>query len=401
VSGTQTVRYGSAGRWISKSVTGGGQCTDAFFGNKQALGVSMQCELVGDALSGTPVIAADPTPAPTISTTSTTTTQTTSTLTPIVSLTTTTTIASGPTIDMAKIPLGSAGASTENVAPTTEQAPLSDGGAFRTVCAFSHMSTDDPIVFPGKPGAAHLHTFFGNTGTNAASTATSIATTGNSTCRGGTVNRSSYWVPTLIDTKDGRPIAPDSLGVYYKQSAMLTVASAIQPMPAGLRMISGDAAATKAGSDYRFKCIGGPNNSNDNYGPSIPNCDAGAAVWAEVFFPMCWDGKNLDSPDHKSHMSYPTQLQQAPFTWSCPATHPVELPQVTFNVIYTVPEKDAARRWRLSSDNYDSTLPGGYSSHGDWFNGWKPEISQAWAKNCTAASKDCHAHLLGDGRAIF
>jgi hypothetical protein len=43
-------------------------------------------------------------------------------------------------------------------------------------CKSSHSAPDDPIVYPGVPGAAHLHEFFGNTSTNASSTyATMIA----------------------------------------------------------------------------------------------------------------------------------------------------------------------------------------------------------------------------------
>ena len=169
-------------------------------------------------------------------------------------------------------------------------------------------------------------------------------------------------------------------------------------------MIAGNPAATGPRTDadpfsYRWKCIGGPNNSNDQYGSQIPSCDLGAQAWQEVFFPQCWDGKNLDSPDHKSHMSYPMQLQQSPFTWYCPATHPVLLPQITFGVEYTV--TDRAARWRLASDLYDPTMPSGYSSHADWFNGWRNDISDTWAKNCIQAKKDCHSHLLGDGRMIF
>ena len=41
-----------------------------------------------------------------------------------------------------------------------------------------------------------------------------------------------------------------------------------------------------------------------------------------------------------------------------------------------------AKSWRLSSDTYDSALPGGYSTHGDWFNGWKPEFMDSFVKNC-------------------
>ncbi len=46
-------------------------------------------------------------------------------------------------------------------------------------------------------------------------------------------------------------------------------------------------------------------------------------------------------------------------------------------------------------------MPGGYSSHGDWFNGWKHDVCDAWIKAASQAKKDCHAHLLGDGRMMY
>ncbi|HEY9237330.1 MAG TPA: DUF1996 domain-containing protein [Burkholderiaceae bacterium] len=292
------------------------------------------------------------------------------------------------------------------MASTTELAPAADG-AFRTTCTVAKMAFDDPIVYPGQAGRSHLHTFFGNTGVNASSTVDSLRSSGNSTCRGGIANRSAYWVPTMIDTKDGTPLMPDSMGVYYKGSLM--GAAVTQPIPAGLRMIAGDPGASAphpAEFSMRFKCIGGPNNSNDQYGDAIPNCDVGAQVWSEIFFPTCWDGVNLDSPDHKSHMSYGVLVPDPTSTkgWFmrvCPTSHPVSIPSITFNVVYTVKELNSAKRWRLSSDNYDPALPGGYSSHADWFNGWEPSVSNAWAKNCVQNLKDCHSHLLGDGRMIF
>ena len=302
-------------------------------------------------------------------------------------------------IDASNLPKGNVGSAFDRLQYTSEIAPLSDIGQFRIPCAYSHMAFDDPIVYPGRPGAAHLHTFFGNTGTNAGSTEQSIRDSGNSTCLGGTINRNAYWVPSMIDTATGKPIAPDVAVFYYKQGYTLGPSGVIQPMPAGLRMIAGDPTNAAPGSPgVRFKCIGGPNNSNDQYGSAIPNCDAGALLYQEIFFPQCWDGKNLDSPDHKSHMSY---VNQVPAGYACPATHPVPLPQVTFNIGYAVQTKDAPRAWRLSSDTYDTSLPGGYSSHGDWFNGWKKDISDVWNAGCVQASRDCHAHLLGDGRMMY
>jgi hypothetical protein len=312
-----------------------------------------------------------------------------------------------PIVDTSKIPSAVPGSSDLRVRPTTEQAKASDSGAFRTSCAYSHMNFDDPIVYPGVPGASHLHTFFGNSGTASATTPEKLRTTGTSSCRGGIVNRSAYWVPAMIDTKTHAPIKPDSIQVYYKFAGYTGhTPEQTRPIPVGLRMLAGNPKGTGPRTDaeafsYRWKCIGGPNKSNDHYGSEIPDCDAGAQVWQEIFFPACWDGQNLDSPDHKSHMSYAKQQQHAPFLWLCPASHPVLLPGVGFNVIYTVPAAHAAKAWRLASDMYDAAKPGGYSSHGDWFNGWKEDVSDAWAKGCVQAKKDCHSHLLGDGREIY
>ena len=304
-------------------------------------------------------------------------------------------------VDASSLPKGAVGVGFDKVQATGEIAPLSDIGAFRIPCSYSHMAFDDPIVFPGRPGASHLHTFFGNTATNASSTAQSIADTGDSTCLGGTIDRSAYWVPTMIDTVTRKPIVPDAAVFYYKQGYTLNPSSVIQPLPAGLRMIAGDPGNSRPGTvGTTFKCIGGPNNSNDHYGSSIPDCDAGAQVFQVVTFPQCWDGRNLDSPDHKSHMSYVVPLTQPPW-FTCPATHPVPISEISFNVIYTVQTPGAARTWRLSSDTYDANLPAGYSSHGDFFNGWKKDISDAWNAGCVQARRDCHAHLLGDGRMMY
>ena len=104
---------------------------------------------------------------------------------------------------------------------TREQPAASDIGSFRTVCDYSHMSQDDPIVYPGQAGRSHLHTFFGNTSVAAGTTAAKLRTEGNSTCRGGTINRSAYWVPSMIDTADGTPLAPSSAMFYYKQGYVI------------------------------------------------------------------------------------------------------------------------------------------------------------------------------------
>lgn len=305
-------------------------------------------------------------------------------------------VTNAPVIDNNKIPSAIAGFSDARIRAATE-APKqnTDGtGQFRFTCEFSHMSYDDPIVYPGKQGAAHLHAFFGNTAVNFASTQESIEKTGNSTCAGGTVNRTGYWVPAVIDTKDGTPLTPYEITVYYKSSSLGNV----KPFPAGLRMIAGDMKSSGPQDRVDWGCLSP--NSEQRF-TSIPaNCPVGNFVEATINFPSCWDGVNLDSPDHKSHMAF--------IGWNndlrknmCPTSHPVELPMLAEKIKYLVTEAGSTARWRLSSDNYSKDLPGGFSIHADWFNGWDPKVQEIWVKNCLQANRDCHGYLLGDGTTLF
>ncbi|MBC7954707.1 MAG: PQQ-dependent sugar dehydrogenase [Cytophagales bacterium] len=49
VSGTQTVRYGVGTRWVQRTLTNGGQCTNAFFGSDPASGVFKSCQVQSTA----------------------------------------------------------------------------------------------------------------------------------------------------------------------------------------------------------------------------------------------------------------------------------------------------------------------------------------------------------------
>ena len=302
----------------------------------------------------------------------------------------------GPTIDRNAIPLGDPGTIQALARPTAELTGVSDGtGAFRTACMFSHMNFDDPIVYPGQPGRSHLHAYFGNTVANAGSTRQSVETTGNSTCRGGILNRSAYWVPALVDTRSGRPVAPTENSIYYKTGYTGVPAALVQVPPAGLRMIAGDmTASSKQPIPMGWWC------SDVSYPMSdaIPaNCTAGHDLVMVLGFPQCWDGVNLDSANHKSHMAYPTGNTAN----GCPASHPVPVPEITYNVHYPVYTTGETAYWRLSSDMYGTSIPGGFSAHGDWMNGWQPEAIRTFVVNCDNRPADCHAHLLGDGREIY
>ena len=54
--------------------------------------------------------------------------------------------------------------------------------------------------------------------------------------------------------------------------------------------------------------------------------------------PSCWDGKNLDSPDHQSHMFNTMKSGGFVNAPACPASHPVRMPQVTYETVWDTRE---------------------------------------------------------------
>jgi hypothetical protein len=374
-SGTRSARYGSGSTWTYRTYTGGVQCAQSTFGGPAVTGAVCQFlmsvdEHTMDTGTTDPVVH-DPGTH-----TGGTTGSTGSTM---------------PYVDVNSIPMGDPGVSTVLVKPTTEKPTASDIGNFRTTCLYSHMNFDDAIVYPNQPGKAHLHTYFGNTGADAYSTQSSLKNTGNSTCRGGIANRSSYWAPAVIDA-NGRAVKPLGINVYYKTGYNGIAPSAVKVFPQGLRMIAGDAKSQSADTNPHgyWGCL----NNYIGHPHTPPTCPVGDDVIMIVVFPQCWDGKNLDSADHKSHMAYPSGGR-------CPTTHPVAIPEITYNIRYKMPTTGGTKGWRLSSDMYDATKPGGYSAHADYFEAWDPTISSAFVKNCDNKQVDCHSHLLGDGRMIY
>ncbi len=259
-----------------------------------------------------------------------------------------------PAVDISKNMIPSKGSSTAQVNATNTQPGA--GSSFRIVCTPSHMSNDDPLVYPGQQGAAHHHIFFGNTSTNYKSDLSTLSTIGNSTCAGGTLNRSAYWTPTLIDTETNTPVIPDFSIFYYKKN----IDTLLVAPPKGLRMLSGNSkAVTESEGQGQFICY----NSNvwNGWKRNMSSCEAGDTLFMTMEFPSCWDGKNLDSPNHKDHMARPLAGQ-------CPTTHPVAMPVIIMNLEYKITQKNQNAKWRLASDNYSSTLPAGYSMHADWVN---------------------------------
>jgi hypothetical protein len=306
----------------------------------------------------------------------------------------------GPEIALGRIPAPRAGASVPRIRKATLQTVPVFRGAFRTTCELSHMNFDDVMVAPGVKGAFHLHQYVGNTAADADAQFEEgrIAEVGDSTCRGGTVNRTAYWSPAMVDTRTGTPVVPDGFMAYYKHGYDLPVGTQFVVPPVGLRMLSGSMSNTSPNGPWRFNCNG--LNGAVNYDTrGIPTqCPMGATITANIAFPQCWDGVNLDSPTHRTHVV--SVVSDGAGGRRCPASHPHALPKVEFNWRYRVVDPEALKYWRLSSD-MNPAVPAGYTFHGDWWNGWRPDVMARWVNNCLNLARDCHSELLGDGETLY
>jgi len=260
-------------------------------------------------------------------------------------------------------------------------ASVGDKPEFRADCQYSHRLADDPIVLPGLPGASHMHSFVGNKALDADTKAADLMKFTATTCKP-VQDHSAYWVPTLYDNANGKPVETTGFRVYYR--SLRSKSADVLPIPNGLRMITGDAkkkVPTPRGAQGQFYCAfygpgdldGVARSTNGNW----PICGAPATLHFMMQFPDCWDGKNLDSPNHKDHVAYGSES-------GCPAGHPVRIPAITFDIQYGA--KGSAAGYYLSSDPAGKSAS---SMHGDAFVMWDVNTMAKRTKSCVVQRKTC------------
>jgi Domain of unknown function (DUF1996) len=228
-------------------------------------------------------------------------------------------------------------------------------GYFAVACGFSHRNADDMIVFPGRRGLSHNHTYFGNRDTNFASTAVSLRTAGRTTCRL-RADTAAYWAPTLY--VGGKAIEPLGAVVYYIRRTF----DEVDAFPARLRMIAGSATAPRAqGQNITYWSCGG--RAGVDRSSTVPTC-AGSSVRSglrlTIKFPNCWDGQRLDSANHKNHMAYSED-------GSCPTSHPEEVPALVIVIYYGV----------TGGPSTELASLGQFSAHADFVNAWDQNTLEA------------------------
>lgn len=242
----------------------------------------------------------------------------------------------------------------------------------------------DPVLNPHCL-SDHVHTFYGANASLRPETSYEDvrAAKGNS----GNVreNKSLYWHPTiyLVDrVRQLYHLAPIKFAsAYYIWETGETTA-----FPNGFKMIvSGANAKARALADCSgpSECERDNCQSDSTFFPTT----ACSELEMKIVFPSCWDGVNLDSNDHMSHVSFDLS-EDGVFDGECPQSHPVKIPEIQFYF----------RIYNYLGGQY-MFADGSDNTHADYFSGWNETELQRVLDECTndsdAASPDawCENHL--------
>jgi hypothetical protein len=264
-----------------------------------------------------------------------------------------------------------------DAAPARHTGPQGRVGQFVVTCRYTHSAPDDPIVHPGLPGESHRHDFYGSPITTADSTIEELQA-GDTSCNK-KVDTAAYWQPTLYDYHD--PVVPVEANVYYRAAPGVDPTE-VQTIPSGMALIAGDFTATtpQPGEATGWTCGSSTTLSDDP-----PDCAASAPLHLVLTFPDCWDGENIDSLDHHSHVTYSDDGR-------CPKGYETHIPQVTMSIKY--PIWGTGHQLMLASGNI-------YSAHGDFWNAWDPAGLEREIKACIHRDVVCDLASNREEEALF
>ncbi|KAH8711838.1 hypothetical protein GQ44DRAFT_690030 [Phaeosphaeriaceae sp. PMI808] len=182
--------------------------------------------------------------------------------------------------------------------------------------------------------------------------------------------------------------------VYYTQKDFdgPDLKNHITAFPPGFRMTVGNptttgiANGTQKGLAYTcLKTILTRGSETQDF----PNRPCPAGIMAIHHFPSCWDGKNLDSPNHQSHMFSTTKGGFRP-AGPCPASHPVRMPQLAYETMWNTTIFNDM--WPANGKQpfvWSYADSKGYGTHADYVFGWKGDSLQR------AMNDTCMFHTCG------
>ncbi|MFD9746576.1 DUF1996 domain-containing protein [[Kitasatospora] papulosa] len=244
-------------------------------------------------------------------------------------------------------------------------------GTFTTDCGRNEngkFNPDNVIAAPGvSNGAHHMHDYVGNQATDAFAGDDDLAG-GETTCRN-QGDRSTYYWPVLRlqngqdeddvdadgggrDGNAGEIQTPSQVTLRFVGSPVGKVTA----MPRFLRIITGDAKSFTNGdanANASWSCTGFEDRQlADKY----PICPEGSKVVRSFAFQSCWDGRNTDSANHRTHVAFARADGRCPDGFRA-------VPQLVQRIVYDVPPGPG-----FAVDSFPEQLHKPGTDHGDFIN---------------------------------
>jgi hypothetical protein len=254
-------------------------------------------------------------------------------------------------------------------------------GAFRTRCGVNAnklYNSDNIIVAPGVDnGAHHTHDYVGNQDNDAFTTNEEFAAAATSCRNQG--DKSTYYWPVLrlqdgtqeFDAKQLGGGAEGNTGRILTASKVTlnfvgNPRGKVVAMPKFLRIITGDAKAFTNGTanaNAAWSCTGFENRQlTDKY----PICPEGSSLVRTSKFQSCWDGRSIDSANHRAHVAFAD-----PRTGACPNGFKA-IPQLVQRLVYDVDAPSLKDNGKSSPfyavDGFPEQMHKPITDHGDFIN---------------------------------
>ncbi|WP_033284212.1 DUF1996 domain-containing protein [Streptomyces sp. NRRL F-525] len=289
-----------------------------------------------------------------------------------------------------------------NVQAKPQNSGQASTGSFTTKCgvnANKNHNTDNVIVAPGVTnGAHHEHDYVGNQKVNAFSTNDSLLAAPSS-CQNQSDLSSYYWPVVRVQdgsqefdaNADGGGKEGNVGKILTAQSAQIkyvgSPASKVVAMPQFLRIITGDAKTLTNGlanANAHWSCTGFENKVQLT--EQYPICPQGSNVVRTFAFQSCWDGVNIDSANHRTHVAFAD-----PASGVCGNGFKA-IPQLTMRLVYKITpptiQADGTVKNAYAVDGFPEQLHKPSTDHDDFISVTKNNLAAKIA-NCINAGKNC------------